>query len=588
MRRSNGELVFLNGLGDSSSVVQRRWVFLAFLAALHLIFLQGPENVPARLIFLSHIGLGLVWQPFVHPRRRLGWWGMSIVFVFAGSSAYLLGWGGLLLWTMLLCGVVGGKIFLFHDRWERRFYLLALIYLASAALALILPAALGHLRIVEPLPANGLQYALPALLVAMAMLPPGDARDENRTEIVDYVYGVLVFLLLAVIVLGSLSFALLFKAGYFESLMMTLAITAGLLLALGLIWDPRAGFGGLGSAVAQHVLSLGLPIEDWLESLATLADAEENPEYFLAAACNEFPKRLPGVAGGRWSFGEVTGEFGARARHRLAFRHGPILIELDVSIDPSPSLRWQYDLVVRLLAEWAIGKWRAQELKRFSYVEAIHETGARLTHDVKNLLQSLDALCIAAEQEQGAPSPRFGALLRRQLPEIAARLRQTLDKLATPEGEAGTESPVPAMAWFDSLQRRYAADWLALTREGDLSGKQIDAPAMMSSVAENLVQNLTEKRKCDAGLRASLRLIADEGGLALEVEDSGMPVPPHVQENLFVQRVVSESGLGIGLYQSARLARRHGWDLRLKNNRHGSVCFRLAPIPPAGFRCCRR
>lgn len=123
-------------------------------------------------------------------------------------------------------------------------------------------------------------------------------------------------------------------------------------------------------------------------------------------------------------------------------------------IEPSPALRWHYDLIVRLLAEFYLGKWRARELQRLSYIEAIHETGARLTHDVKNLLQSLETLCVAANEAGNAPSPRFGEMLRRQLPEISARLRQTLNKLVEPGKQLPLEElPQRAEDWLASLKK---------------------------------------------------------------------------------------------------------------------------------------
>jgi len=39
--------------------------------------------------------------------------------------------------------------------------------------------------------------------------------------------------------------------------------------------------------------------------------------------------------------------------------------------------------------------------------------------------------------------------------------------------------------------------------------------------------------------------------------------------------VRSSTGLGIGLYQAARLAEKSGYELRLAENRDGAVCFAL-------------
>lgn len=554
--------------------LRRRWIFLAFLVALHLVFLQGPATPLGRLLFLSHIGLGLLWQPFVQPRRRLEFAATMVVVVCAGAFAYFLGWGLLAIWAMLLTGVVGGKVFLFPDRWERLFHLMALGYLTTAVLALILPQALIGVNLAAPLPADLVHYLAPAMFLVMAVLPAG-RHDQERAEIVDYVYGVFVFLLLAVIVLGSLSFALLFKAGYFEALLMTLALVAGILLLLGWIWNPRSGFGGLGSAVAQHVMSLGLPIEEWLQSLADLAKREENPDRFLELACADLPQRLPGVVGGEWHGLTGPRKFGVQQGILLRFRHGNLQLGLVCRVEPSPTLRWHYDLAARLLAEFHMGKWRARELQRLSYVEAIHDTGARLTHDVKNLLQSLETLCVAARAEGETPSARFAGLMRRQLPEITARLRQTLNKLSAPVATTD-EAAVAATAWLASIKTRYADRKIAFVMTGELASIKL-GPLLFSSVSENLLQNIADKRRHDPDVGAQVCLGAENGKAWLEVMDTGDAIPAARAALLFIDVAPSENGLGIGLYQSARLAQRSGYRLELAENRDGCVRFRLAP-----------
>jgi signal transduction histidine kinase len=546
------------------------------LGALHLVFVLGPADVIGRWLFLSHIGLGLLWQPFVQPRRRLGPGGILLVVLGTAFLAYYLNWGILLIWTMLLAGVVGGKVFMFPDRWERLFHLTALGYLVTVVMALILPAGLKSLGLGELVLLELVTYLGPLILISMAVLPVRQGVAEERAEIVDFIYGMFVVLLLAVIVLGSLSYSLLFKAAYVEALLITLGIVAGVLLLLGFIWNPRAGFAGLGTAVAQHVMSLGLPVEEWLQSLAELGKREEDPDRFLTLACAELPQRLPGVRGGQWEAISAQATFGEQEGPRTAFTHGRLHIELVTRVEPSPALRWHYDLVVRMLAEFYLGKWRAQELKRLSYIQAIHETGARLTHDVKNLLQSLDTLCAAANETNASTAPRFGELLRRQLPEISARLRQTLDKLVEP-GKTMPAVPMPADEWLGSLENRYASADTTVVAEGDLTACMVADPVLFSSIAENLLQNIAAKRRGQPGLKTEVRLMCGQGNAYLEVTDDGDPIPAALAARLLSERVASEEGLGIGLYQCARQAEQAGYRLELAKNVDGCVRFRLAP-----------
>lgn len=562
------------------TIVRRRWIFLAFLAALHLVFVLGPENLIARWLFLSHIGLGLLWQPFVQPRRRLTAESAVVVVCAAALLAWLLDWGILLIWTVLLAGVVGGKVFVFPDRWERIFHLAGLGYLVMVVLVRVLPAAVSAHVSLDILPGELANLLATLILVFMALLPLRQGTLEERAEIVDFIYGMFVVLLLTVLVLGSLSFSLLYKVGYLESILITLGAVAGLLLLLAFIWNPRAGFVGLGTAVAQHVFSLGLPVEEWLQSLAELSRLEADPERFLSLACAELPRRLPGVRGGRWSVAGAQGEFGELHGHCTRYVHAGLTLELVTHGEPSPALRWHHDLIVRLLAEFYLGKWRARELQRLSYIEAIHETGARLTHDVKNLLQSLDTLCAAANEAGAPPAPRFTALLRRQLPEISARLRQTLNKLVEPGKQLQpAELPQTAMEWLASLEKRYADDATQIRGDGALAACRLEAPALFFSVAENLLQNIAAKRRREPGLKASVRLLGLPEGACLEICDDGAAIPDALAQRLLRERVVSEDGLGIGLYQCARQAEQAGYRLSLLENRAGRVCFRLEPAP---------
>jgi hypothetical protein len=53
-------------------------------------------------------------------------------------------------------------------------------------------------------------------------------------------------------------------------------------------------------------------------------------------------------------------------------------------------------------------------------------------------------------------------------------------------------------------------------------------------------------------------------------------VAPGIAGALLRAPVASRAGLGIGLYQSARLAEASGYRLELASNRDGEVCFVLS------------
>ena len=165
----------------------------------------------------------------------------------------------------------------------------------------------------------------------------------------------------------------------------------------------------------------------------------------------------------------------------------------------------------------------------------------------------------------------MAGLLRRQLPQIADRLKATLDKLQSPQ-IADAES-IDAEKWWSHLQDRYAhaaIEW----RGGPLAGQPIPR-ALFDSVAENLLQNALAKRQREPGLVIAASF--DESGLS--VTDSGSPIPSGLLQGLLHEPVASEDGLGIGLYHAARQAAELGYQLSVAENQPGRVAFRLSLAP---------
>ena len=123
----------------------------------------------------------------------------------------------------------------------------------------------------------------------------------------------------------------------------------------------------------------------------------------------------------------------------------------------SPSLVWLFHLLAKLTNEYYVTKQRARELQQMSYLRAVHETGARLTHDVKNLLQSLNNLCFMAQLPDDPDGARLNLLVQRQLPQITQRLQQTLDKLQAPQDEPN-RIDVSARSWWVAQQALHVQD----------------------------------------------------------------------------------------------------------------------------------
>jgi hypothetical protein len=495
--------------------------------------------------------------------------GLAGVLLMVG--VFLKGWM-IALWIMMLAGIVGGKVLLFGARTPRLFYLLALGFLVASLLLMAAPLAVPIVK--PPQAVVLLGYAgLPLVLVVMALLPQGRESDEGG-EVVDFVYSLFLFLLLAVLMLGTLAAMLLLDRGYVEALLQTLMVTAAMLMMLGLAWNPHSGFAGLGGLFSRYLMSIGLPIEQWLQALTNLASREDDPHAFLEQACAEISLRLPWVTGGEWIAGNGRGHFGKVEGRRWEFSNGGMVLVLYTLHTLSPTLIWHCNLLAQLLAQFYADKQRALALKQLSYMQAIHETGARLTHDVKNLLQSLNALCSAGAESGAVSSVAYQALLRRQLPAISERLAETLSKLNAPQDLASSRW-VAASDWWQGIRQRLAVlTWVSFSAQQPLEG---DLPTeVFSGVVENLIRNAAEKHLRESELAVRVELLRDGDGFALVVSDNGSAMADDVASSLFLGPVSSDSGYGIGLYNAARYALAAGYRLELVENRAGRVSFRLA------------
>ncbi len=545
-------------------------VLVGHLLILHVLAFGGWQGQAARLLWPVAFGLMLIWQPFVEGERRVGWGQALALVALALGSVFVLNPWLLLVWCGVLAAVIGGRVLWTVRAKERVGYLFAFGYLVSLILFGVVPEIAPGSVVLDPLPAGFLARYLPFLLLFLLFFP---ARQPQRRagDAFDLLSGMLVFLLLAALVLGSLAFMQIDRAGYLEAVFKTSISLALALLILAWAWNPRGGFSGIGSAFARYVLSVGMPLEQWLQALNEESEREPEPAAFMAAALKRLAP-LPWVAGGAWQHGAVSGEFGQHSAWEHHFRREDLHISLYFSHGLSPSMRWHFEWLLRLLAEYYLVKRQAAELQRVGYLQAVYETGSRVTHDVKNLLQSLQALCFASSQN--ADPVAKAELLSRQLPLIADRLKATLDKLQKP-----AFSPVgwqPAGLWWKSLQERYAGaeiDW----REEACPEPDVMLPSeVFDSVAENLLQNALAKRQREPGLRIVASIAMRQGAAALIVQDNGRPIEARLAGRLCRETVVSEDGLGIGLYHAAQLAEGAGYELALEENGNGKVGFSLS------------
>lgn len=557
---------------------RRQMLLVAMLALLHVALLQDVTSDAGRILLLPHFALFLLWQPFVSAQSRLP--GRQILVTIAILLAAVLWMSWLLagLWLVLLAGLVGGRVFFHSTRRVRMFYLLALAYLIVMLLLHVLPHALPKAAVPELAVLVLARIGAPLLIVAMFLVPRSLERDSAR-DAIDLVYSVFIMLMLAVLVLGAVSYMLLQQVDYLQALLVTLFSMAVMLLVASWLWNPVGGFSGLGALTSRYLLSIGLPFEQWIRSLTDLAQRDSGPREFLDRACADMAEQLPWVTACRWQDGAESGGTMPTSAHDKAydstFRQGDLTLTLTTRQPLAPMLVWHLNLVTQLVARFYIGKQRDRQLREMAYVQAVHETGARVTHDVKNLLQSLNALLFVIGNDDKVATPESQSLLRRQLPLIAQRLQQTLEKLRVPDIESKERQACGL--WWDAAAARYASQHVRFEFDGD---RAVMLPAaLFDSALENLLQNALEKRAGDPTIDITVMLDATRENAVLSVSDTGAEIPAARAAEIGQRPLTSENGLGIGLYQLSRLATLSGYALKLTDNEPGKVCFSLRPLP---------
>jgi len=559
-----------------AGIRQEHWLSLTLLA-LHGALLLELGDPLAKALLLSHFGFFLLWQPLwrgeqkLIPGQAILIIGAAVLLIAAGS------WWLTALWLAVLFSLIGGNVPGIKNIGQRVISLLAAVYLLAILLTWVVP----HLFPEQNFPAiltTVVRYVLVLPVIAIFFVRTERSQVASAYS-VDLFYSLLLFLMVVVLVLGAFVIKEVSHGNYVVALAQALIVIAGLLVALSLLWDPRAGFAGIGQLLTRYFLSMGVPFERWMHSLAALADRERDPDKFVVVASHEMSE-LPWLSGVQWAGRGSSGVAGDTTKYATSFTFGGLTLTLYTRWSPSPALVLHIRLLARLLGDYYDAKVREQEQRRNAYVQAIYETGSRLTHDVKNLLQTLRSLCTAAETSDEGDADALRLLMQRQLPQITQRLQITLDKLNT-KPPIGNDS-TPAAQWLETIKQRYAHEhvefeWADLPAGLSLPGD------LFESAATNFLQNALEKRKAHSGLKIVARMQWD-GGFHFSVCDDGQPVPEQLVQQLFAAPVQSNSGLGVGLYQSAKFAKEQGYRVGLYTNRPGQVCFGLGPAEKAGTR----
>ncbi|MEW9898894.1 HAMP domain-containing sensor histidine kinase [Chitinivorax sp. PXF-14] len=538
------------------------------LAPLHLLLVGALDREWTLPLLLIHFGLFLLWQPVLNRRAVLRGWQTPAILAVVGVAAYLATWWTLSIWLAILLALTAGQSL--SGQRTPPVNLGVGVYLLTMALTVALPSAVG---VALPARLHTLaQWGLP-LLVILAALRSHRLAVGPADRPLDFVYSLLVFLLVSLIGLGAVVWHQQTGAPFFIALAEAMLLAALALYGLSRLWSPARANWGIADVFSIHLLGLGTPFEEWLARVGELQRQARDPDEFLSKALEQLATQ-PWVQGLQWQAGQRQGGLGVMTAHHLRSEAPPLQLTLSVNRRPGPALQLHVKLITQVLAEHYLAKEREEVMRVNTYNQAIFETGARLTHDVKNLLQTLKTLCSAAEHTSDDEAPALQALVKRQLPAITERLEGTLDRLRHPTAQ-GSELKA-AKDWWLRAQDRWQGHGISFAAS-TLRGHDTLPAELFDSVLDNLLRNALAKRDQQpvVEIRVAMRW---EGGISLSVEDSGHAIPDEVTTRLFRHPVASQrGGMGVGLHHVAQLAEQSGYRLRLDQNEPGGVLFRLAP-----------
>ncbi len=518
----------------------------------------------SRSLFITHFGFFLLWQPVYKQEQDfslgqliglLGLIGVFIVWLNEWLTPF---------WLLLLLSLLTGRIF--TQGIGRFAYGIAVIVLFLQLILITTPALFELHGFAGPGQAV-LQLMLILLPVPLVFIRSEEQRHQTH---VDFIRGFLIVILTLFLCMGSVLVTYTAGIPYLQALASSIIIAALFLLVTALLWTPRGGFSGLAQLWEKYLLNIGGPFEQWISQLSSLeANASLEPEYFLNTSIKYLRERH-WVSGIDWKTEKSEGLEGVRTAHLVTVRDDKVELTLYAHSPIGPALLLHTKLLLGVLMFYFKAKVQERQLTKQAHLRAIYETGSKLTHDVKNILQSTKTLTQAVMQEDERTLETY-AILKRQLPLLTERLQATLDKLSAPAPERS--DTIPLQTWWQELQAKYAGRDINFTES--VHADPLIPLEVFNTVTENLLDNARSKRLTQPELSITVALQADNNRINLRVLDNGTPVPDETAAQLFDEVLFSENGFGIGLYQSAQLAKRAGYRLLLESNNQGNVCFSL-------------
>ena len=228
---------------------------------------------------------------------------------------------------------------------------------------------------------------------------------------------------------------------------------------------------------------------------------------------------------------------------------------------------------------------REREVLRADQLVAVGQLAAGVAHELRNPLCSIKMLVQANREEAQARGVAVEDLhiIELEIRRMERSLQTFLDYARPPKPERRTA------ALGAIVDRTFALiGGRARKQQVTLQFTKPDKPVVIEADAEqmqqllvNLMLNALDVMPRGGVLDVELRAAA-EGFVELRVADTGPGIAPELLPRLFEPFVSSkETGLGLGLVISRRIAENHGGSLQAGSSPTGGACFVLRLPAPA-------
>ena len=550
-------------------------LLFSLLAATRL----SDDDTITQSILIAHFGLFLLWQPVI--KQKSSFTLKQLVFLLLLIFAFVYWFNPWLsaFWTLILLTLLTGHIF--ARGLARAVYGLAVITLFLELILITIPKLFELTAI-----SSSLQDTFNTTLLFLPLTLLFFTSSSNTSKQVDFIRGFFVVLLVIFLCMSSVLISATTKQPYIESLAISVIILSLFLLLTVFLWTPRAGFAGFAQLLENYLLNIGGPFEQWFNQISTLeGNTHLRPATFLSAALRNLMQQ-DWICGVSWKTspgsGSDSGIEGDRSTHQVTIIDKKLELIIYTYMPIGPALAFHSKLLLSVLTFYYRAKLQEQQIIKQTHMQAIYETGSKITHDVKNILQSTKTMSQIMHDED-TEMHEIIKILKKQMPILNQRLNTTLEKLRLP---AKSETSIPATTgsiseWWGNLQHRYTGRHIAFSTSLD---KEYEVPLdIFTTVTENLLDNARSKRSREPSIEIKVKLSADTNRLQLSVTDSGSAINEQVLPLLFNEIVSSQDGFGIGLYQCYELAINHGYKLHVNENTNGNVSFMLEATPKAAM-----